>query len=193
MNGPLFILSGPSGSGKTTVLDRLLADKRWPLHLSVSVTTRSPRPGEIDGKHYKFWTREQFERELAAGGFLEWADVFGAGHRYGTLKSEVEPYRERGEGVVLEIDVNGRQQVIQQCPDAVSIFLRGSSLQVYEQRLRSRGTESEPAIQKRLAAAKAELERAHTYDHQVINDSLDSAVTELKEIVRKEFEKRSRQ
>lgn len=183
--GPLIILSGPSGSGKSTVLDRLLANQQRPLHLSVSVTTRAPRPGEVDGVDYKFWTREQFERELAADGFLEWADVFG--NRYGTLKSEVEPFRERGVGVILEIDVKGQEQVKRKCPEAVSIFLRASSLEAYEQRLRRRGTETEQAIQKRLQGAKAELAKAADYDYHVINDDLERAVTDAKEIISKQF------
>jgi len=93
-NGPLFILSGPSGSGKSTVIAKLLADKSLPLRLAVSVTTRRPRNSERDGEHYHFWTRQRFDKERAADGFLEWAEVFG--NFYGTLKSEVEPYRQRG-------------------------------------------------------------------------------------------------
>src|SRR5580704_13628435 len=103
--GPLFILSGPSGSGKSTVLQRLLAGSQPPLRLSVSATTRQPRPGERDGKEYHFWKPERFEAEVQADGFLEWADVFGK--CYGTLRCEVEPYREQGIGVFLDIDVQG--------------------------------------------------------------------------------------
>src|SRR5262245_13159438 len=134
MLAPLIVVSGPSGSGKSTVIERVLADKDLPLHLSVSVTTRSPRPGEVDGVHYHYWTRERFDREVKAGNFLEWADVFG--NCYGTLKDEVMPFRQRGVGVLLEIDVKGRGQVKRQCPDAVSIFIRTSTFEVIEQRLR---------------------------------------------------------
>ena len=109
MKGPLIILSGPAGSGKSTIIRRLLEDKTWPLRLSVSVTTRAPRPGEVEGVHYYFRARDFFEKEVAAGAFLEWADVFG--NYYGTLKSEVEPYRVQGIGVLLDIDVNGWRQV----------------------------------------------------------------------------------
>src|SRR5262245_16028570 len=109
--GPLIILSGPSGSGKSTLIARLLAEEGARLRLSVSATTRSPRPGEKDGIHYYFWQPEQFERELAAGGFLEWAKVVG--NHYGTLVREVVPYRERGIGVVLDVDVQGWEQVRQ--------------------------------------------------------------------------------
>src|SRR5205809_3719473 len=104
--GPLIILSGPSGSGKSTVIQRLLADPPGPLRLSVSATTRPPRPGEVDGRDYYFWTRDRFEAELRAGAFLEHAVVHGANY-YGTLRSEVEPDLERGTGVILDIDVQG--------------------------------------------------------------------------------------
>src|SRR5262245_65284168 len=136
--GPLIILSGPSGSGKSTIVRRLLASG-LPLRLAVSATTRREREGEQDGVHYHFWTRERFEQEAAAGAFLEWAEVFG--NRYGTLRSEVEPYRLRGLGVLLEIDVQGAAAVREKCPDAVSVFLRASSLATYEQRLRDRRSE----------------------------------------------------
>ena len=189
MKGPLFILSGPSGSGKSTVIARLLAKQDLPVRLAVSVTTRPKRAGERDGEHYHFWTREQFDKERAAGGFLEWAEVFGMGKYYGTLKNEVEPYREKGMGVLLEIDVKGWQQVRQRCPEAVSIFLRASSLEIYEKRLRQRQTESEENIQRRLQEAKAELARAGEYDYQIINDDLESAVSQLREIVKARFSK----
>src|SRR5437879_2883416 len=134
MKGPLIILSGPSGSGKSTVLARLLEQTDLPLHLSVSATTRKPRPGEIDGVHYYFWTRQRFLGEKDAGAFLEWAEVHG--QYYGTLKEEVEPYRAGGKGVILDIDVQGAGQVRGLCPDSVSVFLRTSSLDAYEERLR---------------------------------------------------------
>jgi len=183
--GPLFILSGPSGSGKSTVIAKLLADKSLPLRLAVSVTTRRPRNSERDGEHYHFWTRQRFDKERAADGFLEWAEVFG--NFYGTLKSEVEPYRQRGLGVLLEIDVKGWEQVKRCCPEAVSIFLRTSSLETYEKRLRDRKTESEEDIQHRLEGARSELARAPEYDYQVINDNLEDAVAQLRSIVLAQF------
>lgn len=185
--GPLIILSGPSGSGKSTLVSRVLASKAWPLRLAVSVTTRAPRPGEQDGLHYHFWSREQFEQELRADAFLEWAEVFG--NYYGTLRREVEPYRQQGLGVLLEIDVQGWEQVRQRCPDAVAIFVRTSSLAAYEQRLRGRGTESEAAIQKRVQGAQRELAVASAYDFQVINDKLDDAFTQLQNILQGLFER----
>ena len=132
MLAPLFILSGPSGSGKSTVLGRLLADKDPPLRLSVSATTRQPRTKEQNGVQYHFSAHSQFEAAVQAGAFLEWADVFG--NLYGTLRSEVDPYRQQGIGVVLEIDVQGAALVRKSCPEGISIFLRTSSLKEYEQR-----------------------------------------------------------
>jgi guanylate kinase len=185
--GPLIIVSGPSGCGKTTLIERLLADRVWPLRLSVSVTTRLPRPGERDGVQYHFWSKERFEAERAAGAFLESAEVFG--NWYGTLQREVEPYRARGEGVLLEIDVNGWRQVKLLCPDAVSVFVRTSSLEVLEQRLRRRGTETEATLRRRLDGALRELASADRYEFQVINDDLDSALDVLRNIVRPLFER----
>jgi guanylate kinase len=179
--GPLLILSGPSGVGKSTVLTRLLAGSPRPMRLSVSVTTRRPRPGEVDGKDYHFRTPEWFVAARDAGQFLEWAQVHG--NYYGTLDSEVTPYRRSGHGVWLDIDVQGCQQVRQRCPDAVSIFLRTSTVAELERRLRARQTESEDAIQRRLAAAQAELARAPEYDHCVANDDLDAAVAAIKAII----------
>jgi guanylate kinase len=187
--GPLIIMSGPSGSGKSTLIERLLATRAWPLRLSVSVTTRPPRPGERDGVHYHFWTRERFDREVQRGGFLEWAEVHG--NYYGTLKHEVEPVRARGEGVVLDIDVNGWRQVKAHCPDAKSIFIRTSAPEVLERRLRERGTETEEAIQRRLRGAARELTQAQDYDHQVINDELDTAIADVRAIVAPLFERRT--
>jgi guanylate kinase len=185
--GPLIILSGPSGSGKSTVLDRLLAESDLPLHVSVSATTRLPRSGEVDGKHYHFWTRQRFEKAQRAGEFLEWAEVHGC--LYGTLRSEVEPYRAQGRGVILDIDVQGAAVIRRLYPDSVSIFLRTSSLQTYEARLRQRGTEKEEAIQRRLAAARRELAHAGEYDYQIVNDDLATAVAEVERIVRRQFER----
>jgi guanylate kinase len=187
--GPLFILSGPSGSGKSTVIAKLLADKSLPLRLAVSATTRPKRKGERDGEHYHFWTRQRFEEERARDGFLEWAEVFGLGYYYGTLKAEVEPYREQRLGVLLEIDVKGWEQVKRRCPEVVSIFLRTSSLETYEKRLRDRGTESEEDIQRRLHEARTELARAPEYDYQITNDDLEKAVAQLRSIVLARFSK----
>lgn len=184
--GPLIILSGPSGAGKSTVLRRVLETSGLPLRLSVSATTRPPRPGEVDGTHYHFWTRARFEEERAAGEFLEWAEVYG--RYYGTLRREVGPFRARGVGVLLDIDTQGADQVRRLCPDAASVFLRTSSLALLEQRLRQRGTETEEALQRRLAGAARELARAGEYDFQVVNDDLDTAVAALTALLRRQFE-----
>jgi guanylate kinase len=189
--GPLIIISGPSGTGKSTIIRRVLAAEGPRLRLSVSATTRLPRDNpqtgvhELDGREYHFWTRERFEQEVAAGTFLECAEVFG--HVYGTPASEVAPYRAQGIGVLLDIDVQGAAQVRQKCPDAVSIFIKAPSLEVYEQRLRQRHTESKEALQQRLAGARRELERAGEYDYQVINDDLDQAVAEVRNLIHRLF------
>ncbi len=186
--GPLVILSGPAGSGKSTIIDRVLKTTRWRLRLSVSATTRAPRSGEQDGVHYYFWSPEQFEQELQAGAFLEWAEVHG--FRYGTLKREVEPFRRQGAGVILDIDVQGARSLRRQIPEAVLIFLRTSDFKTYAQRLRSRASESEGKIQERLATAQRELACAEEYDFQIINDDLTVAVDSFHEILDRLFERK---
>jgi guanylate kinase len=181
VTAPLIVVSGPSGSGKTTLVRELVHEPPWPLRLSISATTRQKRPREVNGVHYHFWTRERFAAEVAAGAFLEWADNFG--DCYGTLRSEVEPYRSAGTGVLLEIDVKGWAQVRKAVPDATSIFIRTSSMEVLERRLRERHTESEEAIQRRLAAARTELAEIDHYRLQVVNDDLTAAQTELRQII----------
>jgi len=175
--GKLIVLSGPSGSGKSTVVRRVLGAGGLPLRLSVSATTRQPRPGETNGKEYWFLSEAEFDQAIAAERFLEWAQVFG--HRYGTLKSEVDPYLEKGTSVLLEIDVQGALKVKQLRPEAVLVFLRTSSLAEYERRLRARGTEDEQSIQRRVAGAARELEQAEQYDHLLINDDLEDAVAQF--------------
>ena len=190
--GPLIILSGPTASGKSTVICRLLACPDLPLRLSVSATTRPKRDYEQEGVHYHFWTRERFEQGVQAGEFLEWATVWG--NYYGTPKAEVETYRERGVGVILDIDVQGAAQVRRACPDAVSIFLHAAAgdveeeLQTLEKRLRARGTETEEVMRRRLAGARLELARAGEYDYQVINDDLDRAVADVLRIIKAHWE-----
>jgi guanylate kinase len=186
ITGPLIILSGPSGSGKSTLLERLLAKADLRLHVAVSATTRLPRGQERDGIHYYFWTRERFEEAQRAGQFLEWAEVHGC--LYGTLRSEVDPFRSQDIGVILDIDVQGAAQVRRLYPDSVSIFLRARSLLTYETRLRRRGTENEESIRRRLAVAERELEHAGEYDYQVVNDDLCTAVAEVDSILRRQFE-----
>jgi guanylate kinase len=187
MKAPLIILSGPSGSGKSTIIARLLKDSGLPLRLSVSATTRAPRPNERNGVHYWFWTRERFQNQLQADAFLEWAEVHG--QLYGTLRSEVDDYRERGIGVLLDIDVQGAAQVRKRYPDGVSIFLRTSTWESYEQRLRKRASETEAKIAVRLATARRELECINEFDHVVVNDDLESAVARVRDLIVQAFEK----
>jgi len=184
--GPLVILSGPSGSGKSTVVERLLATTRLPLRRAVTVTTRQQREGEREGVDYHFWTREHFLEQVRAGAFLEWAEVHGHNY-YGTPQHEVEEQRAHGIGVILVIDVQGAQQVRQVCPDAVSIFLIAGSWDLYEQRIRKRGTEDEAAIAIRLATARRELDRMGEYEHVIVSDDLPRAVAELDELIGRNF------
>ncbi len=178
--GRLIVLSGPSGSGKSTVIARALAAGAK-ARLAVSATTRRPRPGEQDGVDYHFWSPERFEQGVRAGEFLEWAEVFG--NRYGTLRSEVESYLRQGTCVVLEIDVQGARQVRQRHPECLTVFVRSNSLAEYERRLRRRGTEDESSLARRLEAIESELAAGGEYDEQIINDDLNHAVKQFRDLV----------
>ena len=183
--GKLFIISGPSGAGKTTLLRQVYSHCRRPLVESVSATTRKPRQGEIDGVHYHFLTRDEFERRRRNGDFLECFEVFGRGDWYGTLHAEVAPRLAAGKWVVLEIDVQGTLAVLEHYPDAVTIFIEPVSIEELERRLRLRGTETETALQRRLETARREMEQAGLYRHRVTNDDLDAAVVRLCEILKR--------
>jgi guanylate kinase len=178
----VVVLSGPSGSGKTTIVDRLLDCAPVKLVKSVSATTRQPRTGEIHGEAYYFLSTEEFVERRARGEFLETAEVY-AGLWYGTLKSEVERARGLGGWSFLEIDVQGALHVMELYPDAVTIFLQPPSMEVCEQRLRARGTETEEIIQRRLRKVKEELSYAPRYKYQVVNDELNRAVAEIAQIL----------
>lgn len=182
--GVLFVVSGPSGAGKGTLVSRLLESlDRDRLYFSVSCATRAPRTGEVDGIHYNFITKEEFDRLLSEDQFLE-SNHYCSGD-YGTLASPVFEALERGQAAILEIDCNGMRQVKQKCPEAVTVFISPPSLQVLEERLRARGTETEEQVQKRIAAAAAEMACAGEYQYLVINDELDRATGELVGIFQK--------
>ena len=175
----LLIISGPSGVGKGTLLRRVFAESGLPLVMSVSATTRKPRPGETDGKEYHFLRPEEFESKRLAGEFLECFEVFGTGTWYGTLRKTVDEGLAAGHWVVLEIDVKGAKKVKEQFPKALSLFIAPKNPDVLQERLRGRGTESEEAMQRRLATAMEELLYADTFEYRVVNDDLDTAVREL--------------
>lgn len=179
----IMILSGPSGSGKTTIVNRLLREASVKLVKSISATTRAPRKGEVDKEDYYFLSQEEFRERRKRGDFIESFEVHGTGNWYGTLRSEVQRATAQGAWCLLEIDVQGAGQVMASYPDAVSIFLRTSSEDEYERRLRSRGTESEEVIQKRLSNARQELLRVDRYQYQVMNDNLDEAVQQISRIL----------
>ncbi len=176
--GKLVIVSGPSGVGKSTCVRELLQNCQLPLELSVSATTRPIRPSETDGKEYHFVSAEEFQRLQTADAFLETAEVFGVGHQYGTLREVVSTGLKQGKWIILEIDVIGAAKVIQDYPDAISIFIY-QTLEEIEARLRGRKTEPEDVIQRRLAVASTELEMKDFYHYQVINDKIDKTAEQI--------------
>ncbi len=181
--GLLIVFSGPSGVGKDTLLKRLL--ERYPnIRLSVSATTRSPRSGEENGKDYFFMSRERFQELLSQDKMLEHAEY--CGNYYGTPSEPIENWLSEGKDVILEIEVQGGAQVLQKRPECVSIFVLPPSIEVLEKRLRSRGTEDEETIQKRLGAAKEEIAKVYQYGYAVVNDDLDEAADEIAAILRAE-------
>lgn len=182
--GCLVIISGPSGAGKSTVVRDLLERCEVPLRLSVSATTRQPRPDEVDGRDYYFLTHEQFALRRDRGEFLECKEVFGRGDWYGTLRSEVQRGLDDGCWVVLEIDVEGALSVLEQQPNTITIFLHPGSMEELERRLRARGTDSEAAIERRLEVARHEMAFKSRYRYEVINRTVKQAVTEICEILK---------
>lgn len=187
--GLLLVISAPSGGGKGTILKELFAQEEN-LRLSVSATTRQPRPGEENGKQYFFLSREEFETKIQTGQMLEYAEYVG--NYYGTPREPVERWMDQGRDVVLEIEVKGGAQVKKLMPECVSIFILPPSMQVLEKRLRGRGTEEEAAIQQRLAKAREEIPHAKEYDYVVFNDRLEDAVSDLRAIIHGEKLKFSR-
>jgi guanylate kinase len=180
-NAKVFVITGPSGVGKGTLIRGLL--ERVPeLELSVSATTRTPRPGERDGVDYHFLTRDQFEGRADAGSFVEHASY--SGNRYGTLRSELERRLDAGAPVVLEIEVQGARQVREAMPDAVAVFIAPPSREALRARLVGRGTDAPEQVDERLRTADRELEAQPEFGHVVVNDRLEEATDELVGIVR---------
>jgi guanylate kinase len=177
----VFVITGPSGVGKGTLI-KVLLERVPDLALSVSATTRQPREGEENGRDYHFLTEQQFQERKAAKDFLEFASY--SGNHYGTLNSELERCLDKGRSVVLEIEVQGAQQVRQSKPDSVQIFIAPPDPAVLRERLTGRGTDSAEAIDKRLKVAEQELGAQDDFDHRIVNDDLDKASDELESIVR---------
>jgi guanylate kinase len=182
--GKVFVITGPSGVGKGTLIKRLL-EGNPDLELSVSATTRPPRASEVDGRDYHFLTPEEFERRVETGDFLEHATYIG--HRYGTLREEVERRLEEGRSVVLEIEVQGARQVRDAMPEAVQVFIAPPDPQALRNRLETRGTDSGEAIERRLRTAATELEARGEFPHVVVNDEVQKASSELEGLVRREL------
>ncbi len=178
--GQLFVVSAPSGTGKTTIVERLVQVVPN-LSLSRSYTSRPARRGETDGVDYNFITRARFEQMIAADAFLEWADVFG--NLYGTCGEDAEAELASGRDLVLVIDVQGARQVRLRCRDTVGIFVLPPSYTVLERRLRGRSKDSEDAMQRRLATARAEVAAFLEYEYVVVNDELEACVDRLKAII----------
>jgi guanylate kinase len=179
--GTLYIVTAPSGAGKTTLVHAVL-EREPGLALSVSYTTRPPRPGEVDGRDYRFVGKEEFLRLRDGGELLEWAEVHG--NYYGTSRTWIETQLQQDRDVLLEIDWQGARQVRRMFPHAVSIFILPPSLEALEARLRGRGTDSEATIARRLAAAREEMRHVEEFDYVIINDRLERAIDELTAVVR---------
>lgn len=182
--GKLIILTAPSGSGKSTIAGKLLNDFEN-IAFSVSATTRQPRKDETDGLHYHFISEKEFQEKISHDEFLEWEQVYD-GTYYGTLRSDIENLRNKGYFTLLDIDVKGALNIKQQFKgEALGIFIKPPSIEVLEQRLKNRGTDSESKIRERLKKSKSELLYAGRFDHVVVNEKLDKAYGKVKEIVEK--------
>jgi len=172
VRGRLIVVSGPSGAGKSSLIREAL-EAVPELAYSVSATTRPPRPGEVDGEHYGFLSREEFERLIEEGKFLEWAPY--SGNLYGTLEGKVQEVLDAGRSVILEIELQGARQVRQKRPDAVMVFVRAPSLEETRRRLSGRATETAEAMETRLATAVGEVAARDEFDHEVVNGEWERA------------------
>lgn len=181
MSGKLYVVAAPSGAGKTTLV-RLLLDNEPGVHLSISYTTRGPRPGEADGREYHFVDVATFRAMMVRGDFLEWAEVHG--NFYGTSKVWIGDQLAAGHDVLLEIDWQGAQQVRAVFPEAIGVFILPPSMEELTRRLTGRGTDSAEVIERRLAAAEAEMRHVGEFDYVIINDGLEQALDDLRAVVR---------
>ncbi|WP_293932197.1 guanylate kinase [Iodobacter sp.] len=188
--GNLFVVTAPSGAGKTTLVAALLAADQN-VQLSVSFTTRAPRPGEVDGKDYHFVAREVFEQMILNGDFLEHAEVYG--NYYGTSQTWINKAIDTGRDILLEIDWQGAAQVRRLFPDAVGLFVLPPSVEVLEQRLKNRGKDSDEVIERRMAVAKEEISHVEEFDYVIVNEHIDEAVRDIVSAVRAERLKLHRQ
>ena len=180
--GLLIVVSAPSGCGKGTILKEILKDERF--YYSVSATTREPREGEIDGVHYRFYSREKFEQLVSENVMLEHAEY--CNNYYGTRGDIVEEMRNKGKDVILEIEVQGAMNVMKKWPDAVSLFVLPPSVKELERRLRKRGTEKEDVIAERLSKALDEISHANQYKYIIVNNALEDAVDDFKAVIKAE-------
>ena len=178
--GSMLMVVAPSGAGKSSLVNALL-QKDPDIGLSVSFTTRAPRPGEVNGREYNFLSEQEFLKRKDAGDFLEWANVHG--NYYGTSKSWIEPQMKNGRDVILEIDWQGARQVQQLIPQAIWIFILPPSIQTLEDRLRKRAQDDEATIQKRVAAAKDELAHVAEANYLIVNDNFEQALSDLNQVV----------
>ena len=188
--GLLIILSGPSGVGKNCVRQEIMKSHRIDLTYSISMTTRKPRDKEVDGVDYYFVSDEEFDKNIEAGNFLEWASFVG--HKYGTPKDKVEALRKQGKNVFLEIEINGASQVMKSVKDdrVISFFLMPPSLSALENRIRKRKTESEEVIQERLQKGQKEMKMTENYDHVVVNDKVSRAAQEIVDLIKAKMKQR---
>ncbi len=178
VTAPVVVLSGPSAVGKSTVV-RCLRDRVPDLHFSVSVTTRAPRPGEVDGVDYSFVTAERFQQFIDEGALLEWAEIHGGLHRSGTPAGPIRAATEAGQPVLIEVDLAGARAVKKSMPEVITVFLAPPSWAELESRLSGRGTETREVMARRLATARAELAAQDDFDAVVVNSQLESACAEL--------------
>ena len=190
--GNLFILSAPSGAGKSSLIAALLkSESTRSMQVSVSTTTRDVRPGEVDGQHYHFVSVEKFKQQIANNEFYEYAEVFG--NYYGTSEAAIDKQLAKGIDVFLDIDWQGAQQVRMKKPDVTTIFISPPSRQALEERLRSRGQDSDEVIAKRMSEAKSEISHYAEYDYVIVNDDFDAALMDFRAIIRAERLKEDKQ